>query len=156
MQSLLRQWRPRAVALWQASWTDRCLLVECVLLLALSRLAVLLLPFRWLAARLGGLNEESSQDDHPATLPQVEQMGVIIRRASRHTFWNSNCFAQALTAHVMLRRRRIGSTIYMGLRTDEQTSELKGHAWLRSGSRMITGTPQHQTYQCVATFAWDK
>ena len=154
MQSLLRQWRPRAIALWRASWTDRSLLIECVLLLALTRMAVLLLPFRWLASQLGGLNQESTHQADVLQSVHAARIGVIIRRASQHTFWNSNCFAQALTAHIMLRRRSITNTIYLGLKKDEQNAELKGHAWLRSGSWVLTGSPQHLTYQCVATFAW--
>ena len=52
----------------------------------------------------------------------------------------------------MLRRRRISSTLYFGLSRDTG-SELKAHAWVRSGTQVLTGAKGHHAFTVVATFA---
>ena len=74
---------------------------------------------------------------------------------SSYTPWESACLAQAFAAKAMLRCRGITSTLYLGLAKNEQggQSGLLAHAWLRSGSLILTGEPGKDQYTVVATFA---
>jgi hypothetical protein len=52
----------------------------------------------------------------------------------------------------MLQRRRIPSTLYFGVAKDPD-GNLKAHAWLRSGTQMVTGAAGRKQFTVVATFA---
>jgi hypothetical protein len=58
---------------------------------------------------------------------------------------------QALAAKWMLQHRRIPSTMYFGVAKDA-TGQLRAHAWLRSGSQVLTGSEGCQEFTVVATF----
>ena len=120
------------------SWADRWLILEALTWLGLARLAVLTLPFRWIAPYMGQVRAVSPVGDASVDVDQVRRIALAIRRASRHTPWDSNCLAQALTAKRMLHRRRINCTLYLGLAKDDD-GQLQAHAWLRSGSFILTG-----------------
>lgn len=54
----------------------------------------------------------SAPTDMDAT---VVLIGRAVQAASVYTPWRSNCLAQALAAHYMLRRRRLPCTLYIGV-----------------------------------------
>lgn len=133
-------------------WADRWLTLEALIWLGLARLVVLTLPFRWITSYMGQTQAVSPVDDASVDLDQVKRIARTIRRTSRHTPWDSNCLAQALTAKRMLHRRRINCTLYLGLAKDDD-GQLQAHAWLRSGSFILTGGRGSGRYAAVATFA---
>jgi len=59
---------------------------------------------------------------------------------------------QAMTGKVMLRRRGIPGTLYLGLAKDGD-SALSAHAWLRCGERILSGGPTHDQFTVIAHFA---
>jgi hypothetical protein len=128
------------------------LLVEAGALLVVARLAVWFVPFRRVAARLGEEMAESpaeiTEEQREAALP----IGWAVRTLGRRLPWMSQCLVQAVVATWMLQRRRIPSTLYFGLAKDPDAG-LKAHAWVRSGSQILTGAKGHQDYNVVATFA---
>ncbi len=134
------------------SRANRWLTLEALIWLGLSRLAVLTLPFRWIAPYMGQTQAVSPVDDASVDEEQVKRVARAIRWTSRHTPWDSNCLAQALTAKRMLHRRRINCTLYLGLAKD-QDDQLEAHAWLRSGAFILTGGRGSRRYAVVATFA---
>lgn len=147
--------RQRFIKLLRLSWTDKGLLLEALVWLGLARAAILVLPFRWLARHLGQYMHESPHADaesDPRTRPQLVRVSWAVREMSRYTPWQSACLAQAIAAKIMLRRRGIVSTLYLGLAKDDPGT-LLAHAWLRSGSMILTGGPGSQRYTVVATFA---
>lgn len=125
---------------WQRrSWGERCLLVEAICWLGLMRLLVLLLPFQWLLVLLRLQHRPLSTPLPAPVAPQaVEPMQRAIQAASGYTPWTSNCLAQALAAHRMLYRRRLTSTLYIGVAKPVDQS-LTAHAWLRCGEVFVTG-----------------
>jgi len=139
------------------SWTERWLFAEAYIGLRLSRLAVQTLPFRWIAKRLGSPQQETSPEGLPAEKRIiVRQIAWAVRKASRYALWESNCLPQAITAKLMLRRREVVSTLYLGLargQTQEDLDEMKAHAWLRSGKFFLVGGNGQDEYTVVATFA---
>ena len=136
---------------FRLSWRRRLLLVEAAAWLGIARLAVLLLPFRWLAPRFGRKMAESPASD-PREADVGRRVAWAVRIASRHTPWHNKCLGEAIAGKAMLRRRGVASTLYLGLAKAE-SGGLEAHAWLRCGSRILTGGGLSQSYTVVATFA---
>ena len=125
--------------------------LEAVFWLGLARCAVRCLPFRWISPRLGHHQAES-----PATIsPQQQRIGervsTLIQRSSRRTPWRSNCLAQAIACTMMLRRRGVSSTLYLGAKMND--GQLAAHAWTRSGPLYLTGDQDRPGFAVVEQFA---
>jgi hypothetical protein len=133
-------------------WAQKCLLVEALVLLALARLAVLLLPFRWVARCLGKQSAQTPEEHDPAHIPQLCRIRTMVGRVSRNVPWTSKCLDQAIAAKLMLRRRGIPATVYFGVKNDEH-GQLAAHAWSRSGRVYITGGRSRKQYTTINTFA---
>jgi hypothetical protein len=132
-------------------FAEQRLLIEATLLLAMARLALLLLPFRWLAPGLGRERSESPEEIPPAHAERARQVGLTVARMSRHVFWKAACLAQAITVQWMLKQRRISSTLYLGMAKDG--GKFLAHAWVRSGRDIVSGQAVHQQFKVVSTFA---
>ncbi|HEX2087349.1 MAG TPA: lasso peptide biosynthesis B2 protein [Solirubrobacteraceae bacterium] len=138
----------------QLPWADRALLAEAAVLLALARLAVVLVPFRVIARRLGPRMAETPRVD--AVEPErLRRLTWAIAAVARRTPWRSQCLEQALAAKAMLRRRGIASTLYLGVARGAAGAPrpFDAHAWLRSGTVHVTGGAGAGRYAVVATFA---
>jgi hypothetical protein len=121
--------------------------VEALVYLAVARAAVIALPFRVLARRLGVKRAET-----PVTAvadPALAPVGAAIAAGARRAPWRSGCLEQAIAAKAMLRRRGIASTLYLGL----AGGPVAAHAWLRVGSLNVTGGQDVSRYAVVASFA---
>ncbi len=134
------------------SWADRLLLAEAALCLAVARLAILLLPFRWLAPRFGATMSESPPEEPGIGGGLAWRLSWAVRIASRYAPWQTRCLVRAMAAKMMLRRRGLASTLYLGLAKDGD-GQLVAHAWLRCGGRTLTGGRVGRRYQVIAKFA---
>lgn len=83
----------------------------------------------------------------------VRRVRWAILAASPLTPWKSNCFPQALTAKILLRRRNIRSTLYLGAAFKTDAEGLQGHAWLRCVPYYITGGDCESQFGAIASFA---
>jgi hypothetical protein len=147
LQDTLEKWRRRSGA-------ERILLLEAFLLLGVARLAVIVLPFRWLARSLGIHMKITDGPMASDDLRLARTIGGAVRSAARYTPWTSLCLPQAVAAKWMLKRRRIAGTLYLGVVKDETKAEkLTAHAWLRCGPAILTGAKGHQQYTVVSTFS---
>lgn len=134
------------------TWHDRLLLLEASLWLGLARAAVLSFPFRWLVRGLRQQHGMTPETEDAAIQHRCQQIAWAIRVVSSRTPWDSNCLAQALAGKIMLRRRGIVSTLYLGVAKGERGT-LDAHAWLRSGTFILTGGGNLSRYAVTATFA---
>ena len=144
--------RKTLIALCQLSWREWRVLVEAGGWLAAARLAVWFMPFRRLAKGLGKKMAES-----PTTETEVQRSSAIliswaVQGLGQRLPWMSQCLVQALAATWMLQRRCIPSTFYFGLAKDP-SKQLKAHAWVRSGTLVLTGAQGRDQFKAVATFA---
>ena len=134
--------------------TERLLLLEAFLLLGVARLAVLVLPFKWLAVSLGRHMHEADARISAANLNLARCVGQAVCAAANYTPWKSVCLPQAVAAQWMLKRRRIAATFYLGVAKKEaKPGTLAAHAWLRCGNIILTGREGHRQYTVVATFS---
>ena len=141
------KWRRR-------SWAERRLLLEAFTLLAVARLLVLTVPFKWLASSIGKHMSESGENVDPSELQRARMVGQAVRSAANYTPWKSVCFPQAVAAQWMLKRRHIPATLYLGLSKNEALPQkLAAHAWLRCGGVILTGASGHRQFTVVAMFS---
>ena len=144
--------RNTLIAVWYCTWEERRLLAEAIWLLGLARCAVSLLSFRRIAAGLGAPMRESPATDTDAHRTAVAQIGWAVRAVSHRLPGTRQCLVQALAATWILQRRGIPSTMYCGVAKDA-TGQHTAHAWVRSGTQVLTGAQGRHTFAVVATFA---
>jgi hypothetical protein len=95
---------------------------------------------------------ESAAEVSEAQRRAAAEVGRAVRRLGRRTPWTGNCLVRALAVNWMLKRRHIPCTVYFGL-TRDCAGELKAHAWVRSGTQVLTGADGRGDFSVVATFA---
>ncbi len=147
--------RWRAYRGWPKS--RRGLVLEAYCLLGLCRFLIRYVPFRLTAARwLGWFMAETVRSLPPTAAATAADVGWIVERLADHTPWESACLPQAMAAQHMLKRRGIGSTLYLGLaRSDRRPTGHEAHAWLRCGEVVVTGEGEMGDFQSVACYAQD-
>ncbi|MEK6249408.1 MAG: lasso peptide biosynthesis B2 protein [Planctomycetales bacterium] len=135
------------------SWPDRWLLVEAVWLTAWARLAVLILPWRWVSPFFGDHMQSTTLQQDADNDLLLRRVSWAVQAADRHVPWKAKCLIQALAARSMLSRRGVEGTIYLGMcKTAE--NEFKAHAWTRCGQRLVSGATGHEAFTVVSTFAF--
>lgn len=134
------------------SWKDRLLLLEAFVLSGIIRFAILFIAFKKLASCAGNYMEESSEEITGIEQIVVNKVEWSIQIISRITPWQSKCFVKALTGQIMLKRRKISATLYLGVALDSKKRPA-AHAWLRSGTTILTGRNGYNKFTQVAKFA---
>lgn len=127
------------------------LFAEAWFLLAISRSMLVFLPFKKIIPVLGSVGGK--------VLPQVtinepllSDIKLAIIRACRYSPWRTMCFERALTAKMMLKRRKFVSTIFFGVYKDP-TNKLNAHAWVKTGEYVITGGGNLNYYTVLSSFS---
>jgi hypothetical protein len=136
------------------SWQERGLFAEAFVLLGVMRAAIVLFPFRKITAYLGLTPGASSSVPESALCVKPTDIGWGVQAAAARTPWQSACLAQALTGMVMLGRRGINATLYLGVARDESGAEaMTAHAWLRCGDAILTGAGGVERYAAISSFS---
>ncbi len=141
----------RLLKLGRCGWSDQALLMEALAWLCGARLLLLLVPFRWLAPRLGQAMSES-----PAQITESERKLALrvswaVQAVARNLPLGFVCLSQAIAAKWMLQRRRLATTLYLGVARPEQAT-LTAHAWLRAGDKILTGREASLQHTTIAWF----
>ena len=115
------------------------------------KLMVTLLPLRWYAHYLG--KEHSVTIDHfiDDSYPVIYKVSQAIVRGQKSVPWQNRCLVNAITAKLMLRKKGLESTLYLGVNKENQ--KMKAHAWLRCGTFYVTGQRGMEKFVVVNTFA---
>ena len=142
----------RLMSFIRLKWPEKCLYTETFCLTGVVRLAILLLPFRWLSPLLGQHMLESPEQEDAANIEAARQVGRVVEKVSRHTPWASKCLVQAIVGKILLRQRGINSTLYLGVGQEDEKG-LVAHAWLRSGGIILTGVQGREQFTVVGKFA---
>lgn len=134
----------------QLSGHRRALLLEAALLLGSVQLAARVLDDARLTRWLGRQTSATPGPRSAEQLRLAEEVGWAIAAAARHLPSDPVCLPQALAARLMLRRRHVPSTLYLGV---ARTPGPIAHAWLRVGDLVVTGAEGVHRYVVVSTFA---
>ena len=131
----------------QPAWRVRIFL-EAVLLLAWSRVALRILPFRHIAWFLD-LPLLRRRRDIPQREQECKNVEWAIGRGARVLPGKTVCFPRGIAAHVMCRMRGIDTTLYYGAAILPD-SGLSAHVWLQDGLTGVVGKDTASAY-CVLT-----
>jgi hypothetical protein len=110
------------------------LVLEAFCFLSVARLAIALLPFRWIAKRIA--TPPAPRPD--GTLRTIKDVCNAVTTAVRRLAPWAVCLPQALAGHWMLYRRGVPSVVCFGVKRDS-VAALEAHAWLRAGDRAVLG-----------------
>lgn len=146
---MYRRLRKLATFLLVLPLREKLLVLEIAWEMARARLELLRVPFREIAATLGEPGRETPEEAPPDRLPP--RVGGHVRSLSTVLPWECRCLVQALAARRVLQRRGCPTTLYLGVR--RRGEGLEAHAFLRWGSRILTGAEERETYRVIATFA---
>lgn len=141
----------RLLILGRIKWSDKKLLFEALFLTALARAVILLIPFKKYQKYLGVYSQETSYEMLIDKNSLIKRISWAVNIVSKYTPWESKCLVQAVTAQRMLKARKIGSTLYLGVNKD--TNNMHAHAWLRCGQVIVTGGYNKDAFKEVAKFA---
>lgn len=123
-------------------------------LLGISRALVLTLSFKRIVSRLG--NHAGNRPAIPLLSPSQErralQIGRVTRLAAKYAPWNANCFAQAITARLLLGVYGVPYGLYFGLAREGDVSHMMAHAWVAAGRVRVTGGHSFGQYTVVGCF----
>lgn len=129
---------------------DRVLFVTTWILLGLARLVLLVMPSGSIGPLLGRAGGEVARALSVDDERRARRIGRAVTVASGHTPWLSQCYPQALVAHLELSAARIPHCVSFGLRRSD-AGELLAHAWVRAGGVSVTGGDP-SSYTVVGTF----
>jgi hypothetical protein len=108
------------------------------------------LPFKIVLKWLGKPGTTAGNCDNQLLLWQVHH---AVKRCHQYSFWQTECYTQALTAKIMLQRRKVASTLYKGFYKDA-ACQYKGHAWLIVNNFIVTGNiPKLHQYTIQSYFS---
>lgn len=94
---------------------------------------------RWMGKPVESVNE--SEVISLVDKQLAARIQVAVGRVDHYVPWGTECYTQALTGKIMLRRRKVSTLLVVGFRKDD-TGVLQGHAWLKIGPYYITGFRQ--------------
>lgn len=130
----------------------RSLTVRALLLSAVARARVRFLPNQRLYRYLGLKGEATAfAEIAPEKRIHAFWVGEKVERVARRTPWESKCLVRSMVAQRLLRGYGLASTLYLGVRRDQQGAMI-AHAWVRCGNAYITGG-NGEGYAVVAHFA---
>lgn len=130
-------------------WRDRALLAETLLVITLTRLALVTLPFRHVVRLAATRPAKPCADDSQAQ--SIDRTRWAIRAVARRVPFRAMCLEQGLTARVLLRRRGVATTLHYGVAKDGE-GRLSAHLWVRAGALDVIGTENADQFTPVATF----
>ena len=134
---------------------EKLLVPVALVLLGISRAAILGLPFRRHAAMLGSTAPQGIAA--PAISAEQDQrarsIGRAVRASATVTPWQSICLPQAMAASTLLRLGGVPHVVHFGLgKSRPQDAPMEAHAWIVAGDRIVTGGPVSPDHRIVASF----
>lgn len=131
---------------------DKKMFLEAYILSGIYRFTILVIPFKKLRKYIGVYKKESSREIPTDNYKVARKVLNAVNIATKRTPWESKCLVRALTAQKMLKKRKIYTTLYLGVGKDKENKML-AHAWLRCGEVILTGGAEMNRFQEVAKFS---
>lgn len=117
--------------------------LEAAALLLVARLAVRIVPFRWLVPWFER-RPRGRQVRGPARRQARREVRQAIARAGERLPGSTLCLPRAIAAQTMLRRRGLRTVLYCGAVTGASTSTY--HAWVKDGRAPVVGVQRGRQY----------
>jgi hypothetical protein len=144
--------RPLLRRLRQLRPPDRWLLLETLVHLVAARLALRILPFRWLVwwFQRPARRPELAGDARQAAIRQVR---LAVHYTNLWLDLDAVCFPRSIAAQTMLRRRGVSTTLYYGAAMLPDPGKLTTHVWLQDGDNGIVGHENITQFQILARYS---
>ena len=117
-----------------------------------AKILIPTVPFRRFKSLLGAPMVEHCVRLTPQEQLLAKQIKSAVSRADRLLPFHCQCFVLAIAAQRLLLKHKVPTTLYLGVAKDP-IKTLKAHAWVRSGTMMVTGGAGHQAFTVTATFS---
>jgi hypothetical protein len=114
------------------------LLFKAIIISAIVKITLVFRPFKKVLNWLGKINIESDKTSNPESIIIRTDIKTTMMLCNKYTFWKTECYTQALTCKLLLKKYNLPSTLYIGFYKDE-VGNYKGHAWLRSYDMILVG-----------------
>jgi hypothetical protein len=149
--------REKATTWWRMPLTEKLWGAVAFPLLGGARVALMTVPFRWLAPLLGHDMRTAAVVPlaSPRQVTRAVRIGRGIRSAARNTPWDSTCLTQALVARCLLGLNGLPYALYLGVET-RRGSDMTAHAWVCTGPAAVTGGNGFAQFTVVGTFVSPK
>ena len=131
---------------------NKLLFAEALFTSAYVRFTLSFLPFKFVKRWLGKTNERPEVELTPEQLLQIKKTYHTLKLCNKYAFWKTECYTMALTGKILLKRRRIPSTLYIGWKKNNDKYE--GHAWLKTANdAVISGNMDLTQFHVNAFFS---
>lgn len=130
---------------------ERFRTLEAAAMLTLVSAALRTLPFRLVVRCCGDLDASVPSPDRVQSR-EAAAVSRAILRAARHLPWRPSCLRRAVAGRLMLNRRGIPATLFLGVTTGDG-GVVEAHAWLCAGSVAVAGTRVAARYAPIARFS---
>jgi hypothetical protein len=130
----------------------KILFAEAMFTSAWVKLTLKFFSFNKAMAWLGAVNQESVADTNAGTLLTRQRIKRVLTLCNRYAPWPTECYTLSLTGKLLLKRRNISSTLYIGFNKDG-TGKYKGHAWLRANETYISGWKEAAPFTVHSMFS---
>ncbi len=137
---------------WNKSLSEKVFLFRIFLMLCIASLANFILPFKVYSRFLGKINSESPKNPTHIDWNYVNQVSSSIQNINKVGPFDFKCLIQASVGKYFIEQERMESTIYFGVKKDE-SQNLKAHAWLRVGPKIVLGGEVADQYNVVSTYS---
>ena len=131
---------------------EKRLLRQTFFWLVVSFIWVRWFPLRWFSKNLGILRKAMDDDLQKGQEQLVRKAQHALRRLKRRLPWKVKCFEEAITVKKVLKIYGIESTLYLGVKK-EGKQNLKAHAWLKTGGRVVAGESGHKEFTVVGFYS---
>lgn len=127
------------------SSSGKTLFLEAVILHLWIGLLLKIVPFRHIPRLFGSRNYETTEQRSDV----ISKVRDAVARAGLVSPWRNRCLVSSLAGRCMLRIRRTGSQLSLGVAKGPDGRTI-AHAWLSSGDAEVTG--KHGEYQELFVF----
>jgi hypothetical protein len=142
----------KLISIYKIPNSEKWIFLEAVFTSAYVRFSLSFLPFKKVATWLGHANIVKN-NAHPLSIETIKTVEEAVRRCNKYAPWKTECYTQALTGKILLQRRCIESTLFIGFVKDDEAN-YKGHAWLKVNEFFVTGyNSQLSQYQVHSFFS---
>jgi hypothetical protein len=131
---------------------NRLLFAEALVTSACVRFTLSFLPFKKVMGWLGKTNVRPEIELSPEQIIQIKKTYHTLKLCDKYALWKTECYTLALTGKILLRRRNIPSTLYIGFKKNGEKYE--GHAWLKTpNDNVISGNMDLTQFHVNAFFS---
>lgn len=113
---------------------EKLLFIEALALHLWAGLLLKIIPFKWVPRLFS--SPESAVGSRQSEV--IDLVTGAIQRAGKVSPWRNRCLVSSLVGRCMLRRRKIGSQLSLGVAKNPDGKTI-AHAWLKTGNTEIVG-----------------